>query len=101
MNLKRPVFAKRCAALLLIGVLAACSSDTTNTQPPAAQLSEAETNAALGDLSNEMLGAVFSMQGSTSSAALQQLPTDAANFPLVGEQEGPRTNLAARSLRLR
>lgn len=87
MNLKRPAFAKSCAAALLIGVLAACSSDTTSTQPPTTQLSEAETNAALSDLSGEMLGAVFSMQGSVSSAALQQLPTDAAGFPLTDERE--------------
>ena len=80
MNLKRYLLAP-----LLIGLLAACAGDTTETTSPAT-LSEEETNAALSDLSSDMISTVLSMNGDASSVALQNFPTEAA-FPLGSQTE--------------
>ncbi len=64
---------------LLVGLLAACSGGTVDTAPSAAQLSEAETDAALGDLGRELVSTVFSVSGDPSSVALQSFPSHAAS----------------------
>ena len=83
MNLKRYLL-----PALLAALLAACSGDRAGTALPAApQLSEAETNAAFGDLGRELVGTMFSMNGDASSVALQQLPAHATGFPLANDGE--------------
>ena len=80
MNLKRYF-----ATALLVGLLAACGGDTADTTLPGT-LSEAETNAALSDLSSDLIGTILSMNGDASSVALQNLPVKAANFPLSAQE---------------
>ena len=78
-------------AALLIGLLAACGGNTSeDVQPPAAQLGEAETSAAMSDLQGELFRTALSLNGDASTLALRNFPADAAGFPMT-DQEGGAT----------
>ncbi len=87
MNLKRYI-----ALALLVGLLAACGGDATDTAAPST-LGEAETNAALGDLSSDIISTVLSMNGNTSSVALHKFPAEATSLLLAGSRAGAEGTL--------